>query len=355
MRRFALNWLPYLGIVIVAMAGTWGVMHTVRQHADPIGSCGRTANITSRIDCYSTEFNALLFDGAPTQPATRAQFVAAALDGIESIAAHDTKLQAACHPAMHTVGRQEGARMAGAHERPIFPPNPTRLCTAGYVHGLVEGFAAESSSSASSSALFTQACSGAGTAKTGCAHGLGHAFVRAKHDPLTGLKRCASIPTKYNSDCLNGVYMEMAIGTPLMSADQYTKMCAAQPAAGRSACAYYLPNNGQLNNVGPSTTLTQCESLSTNLASTCVESLGRIAGPDQAALCEQTTTAANRTSCLVGVFALPINSGYLTLDQARETCSGLHGPTQTTCNTLVTAVARGRAGLSHEAPAEQMM
>ena len=112
---------------------------------------------------------------------------------------------------------------AAAMTSTMFPPGATQLCTAGYVHGLAEGYLHDAAADADVAAVFPELCADEG-ARAGCAHGIGHALLRARDAaPATAsdaaLDQCGDLPDAWT---LAGSAVIIASGIYLLHRERVT-------------------------------------------------------------------------------------------------------------------------------------
>ncbi|MCW2949274.1 MAG: hypothetical protein JWN41_287 [Thermoleophilia bacterium] len=272
----------------------------------------------------------------------------------DTLAAGNARLAGMCHPAMHVLGRREGQNAAAADHAPTFPDaGATQLCTAGYVHGLAEGYLARSPH-ADVAVVFPKLCYLV-SAQAGCAHGIGHALLRAQRSEsanaaATAIAGCDTLPKHFPVDCVNGVYMELAMRTepkPVPVAS-YMKMCrvadrAANPVLG-PACWGYLGSSLASNNIATADEPGYCRQASVTGRSICFEGYGRDIGTKRIAHCETATgDALLAQSCIDGGVGLSVGSGHVSATKANAMCGQIRSHAlQNYCSEAVVRYSKGR-------------
>jgi len=334
-------------VLVLAIAVAIGVLAmTALQRKVPVlpgvQGCERLQGVERQTSCiarhYQDRADKRVRDGAERGSATAWAVAQADLD-----AATDAALGGSCHPAMHLVGRREGTRVGRSNLRPVWPDQAERLCTAGYVHGLAEGYFAQAANP-DLAELYPSLCA-VEKASSGCAHGLGHAVIRKQpardvDDARSALRRCDTLPGERAFDCANGVYMEIAMQRdPRVSVPSYGKLCtAAATASWASNCAIYLPLSASTNERAQSTVPKLCEQYAVGAARTlCFSQYGRDIGTDGLRSCERVAGTRNARSCVNGALVLRLNSGHITPGAARSACNDL-APLRSYCLDRVQAV-----------------
>lgn len=324
-----------------------------------VQGCWRLVGTAAQTDCLSGEF----VDGAREsaeglQGVKRDQAVIKYVRRADVLAANDAQLGGVCHPAMHELGRNEGDRAAKANGFPTFPDGGTsRLCTAGYVHGLAEGYLKDTPN-ANVARVFPSLCQQA-NARSGCAHGVGHAVLRAhggdawKTAALDAVTRCDTLPSDYRGNCHAGVYMELAMRTKpdRVSTEAYVEQCTEaddRDAALGLSCWGYLGLSLATNDVPIADTPTWCAKASGSGQFTCVEGFGRDLGVKGVSSCEDDRLRAALTQrCIEGAMGLQVGSGHVTKAQAKAACQSLDAKQNVTyCTAAVQRYVAGRAAVA---------
>lgn len=335
MRRRALQ----IGGLLALLAGTVAagfVATTVFQQSVPVApgitGCARLEANASKIDCLSDEFLEGAAEAASgLEGRARERAILRYVRRQERRAAADDRLAGTCHPAMHALGRVEGRRAAAQARVPEFPVAPSQLCTAGYVHGLAEGYMAEAETP-DLRAVFPKLCHEP-AARSGCAHGIGHALVRARSDAdarqaaTESVELCATLPEEAAGDCYDGVYMELAMRTrpePL-SVEEYTALCGSVRDVDRQlACWGYLGLSFTSNDVATDEMPRWCAKAPLPSQFICVEGYGRGLSVEGVARCGTTIDRASlQKRCIEGAVGLQVGSGHVEADEARTACRTL--------------------------------
>ncbi|MCW2973453.1 MAG: hypothetical protein JWN72_1726, partial [Thermoleophilia bacterium] len=211
----------------------------------------------------------------------------------------------------------------------------TQLCTAGYVHGLAEGYMSKSPD-ADVAAVFPVLCHDP-AARTGCAHGMGHALLRAQTSRPTAAARaaisgCGKLPDRYPTDCHNGVYMELAMRTDPESIPvaDYSRICRdadrEDDATLGLACWGYLGLSVTSNDLTAAAEPKFCAQASPTGQFPCFEGYGRDIGPSKVADCgTNTPNDALAERCIDGAIGLQVGSGFVTRKSANSSCASLKG------------------------------
>lgn len=335
----AAGWLALLGL---ATAG--GVLLTgqLARHTSVLPGergCRALADRNERTSCYAKALASAIDDASPAR-------LTRSLGAIDDDAASMPALEGVCHQAMHVAGRAAGERAARRDTVPTFPAAAsTRVCTAGYVHGVAEGYL-QRSPSANVAHVFPQLCHEE-AARAGCAHGIGHAVLRAFGDAAPpprsverARSRCDELPSAHVMDCVNGVYMELATRDQVRL-EKLVTMCAGAPGAdARSSCFSYVPLRAASAELPQRQVLDLCARQELLSAAACTESLGRELGPEQVGECGNTATAALMRSCVRGAMELQLTTGSIDVDDARRACSDASAAVAATCNAVVERIVR---------------
>jgi hypothetical protein len=348
-------------IVVAAVAGFVATSHLQRvvPIVPGVQGCWRLQGISAQTDCLSEQFvDGARESAADKTGAERDQAVIAYVRRADKLAASDPQLGGVCHPAMHVLGRDEGVRAAHADRFPTFPDGGTsRLCTAGYVHGLAEGYL-QDTPHANVARVFPNLCQQA-NARSGCAHGVGHALLRAhsgdawKTAALDAVSRCDTLPGAYHGNCHDGVYMELAMRTQpdRVSTSEYAQQCRAaddQDAVLGLACWGYLGLSLTTNEVPLADTPAWCAKASGSGQFTCIEGYGRDLGVRKVASCEN---AALRTAlvqrCIEGAIGLQVGSSHISKAQALHACQSLDATANASyCTGAVKRYVAGRSAVA---------
>lgn len=327
-------------LLMTAAAGAALVLHMQRTVALVPGEtgCARMASAHDRADC----FGEVLLEEIDTSIAgatgtTRTAALNKTLTAVDDRAATDTALGDSCHQAMHRVGNAHGAAAARAGVAPAYPGRSTRLCTAGYTHGLVQGYLKDNAALDDLAPVFEALCHDA-DARAGCAHGLGHT-VQSSNSTDRSIELCGALPSAHVLDCANGVYMERAMRRPAEKPASFRSACASAPTRSlRSSCLYYLPANAATNGFDDARTAALCSDLKGGGAPVCFESFGRNLGMERLGQCER-PNAAHETACLRGVLQLSLGSEQVTPAAARTQCGSLEQRAASACSALVGQLA----------------
>jgi hypothetical protein len=342
-------------LAVAACAGAaFLVTNRVQQSVPLVGGldgCWRLATPVSQVDCLSRNF----LDGADKAAdgklgLARDKSTIAYVREVEHLAASDERLARSCHQGMHELGRSEGRRASAEDRVPTFPTASTQLCTAGYVHGLAEGYLAETPDAVASQ-VYPKLCQDP-KARTGCAHGIGHALLRARVEsgPTKGadasLTECDGLPKSVVSDCDNGVYMELAmqLKPAPVSVSDYTNICDKTSDIDRSlSCWAYLSTSFTSNEVKTADIPRWCGKAPLPAQYTCIEGYGRAIGVHAVAKCETSApTAGLRERCVDGAVGLEVGSGHVSASAAQHACATLSAALGTYCTSAVRRYSTGR-------------
>jgi hypothetical protein len=348
-----------IAVLAIAVAGGFAAT-SMFQRTVPIvpgvQGCWRLEGSTRQVDCISDQFaNGAREASSGLSGAARDRAVLAYVGRADKLAANDARLGGVCHPAMHVLGRTEGARAAAAGHAPTFPDGSTQLCTAGFVHGLAEGYLARTPN-ADVAAVFPKLCHDA-AARAGCAHGIGHALLRAQRgssaaSTTNAIAGCAKLPSEFPNDCHNGVFMELAMRTTprAVPVASYVDACTAADSQADVAlglsCWGYLGLSLASNDVPLEQQASWCAKASPAGQFTCIEGYGRDLGVARVANCS--AKGVGRTAimerCIDGAVGLQVGSGHVTAAAARASCTNLGTKHLAAyCRSAVGRYSRGRA------------
>lgn len=355
MNRRALHILGGVAVLAAAIAAGWiatsMLQKTVNIRSD-LSGCWRLEGTVAQTDCVSDQF----LDGAAAAADGRtgtgrdAELVSYVAEQ-ERAAAADSRLGRICHPAMHALGRREGSFAADQGRVPEFPAGSSQLCTAGYVHGLAEGYLT-GTPDADVARVFPELCHDP-AAREGCAHGVGHALLRAHASEAVAtasraaVDRCRDLPGDFPVNCLNGVYMELAMRTTPapVSPSQYVRTCDHATDVDQAlACWSYLGLDLGTNDIGLRDVPAWCARADRPGQLACIEDHGRDLGIDRVGMCADAGGDVNVSKrCIEGAVALQVGSGHVTAGHARSKCTQLHeNDLERHCRDAVTRYARGR-------------
>lgn len=352
-RRLLTSLLPVL-VLAAAVLGGWMLTNSAKETVD-LGSgfnaCWNRTGSSRQIDCLSSR----LEDGAARAVAgaegeDRDTRLLAYVRSAEVSAAQDARLAGSCHPAMHQLGRAEGQRAAQRGTVPAFPTGSSQLCTAGYVHGLAEGYLT-GTPDAEVAAVFPALCH-VTKAREGCAHGVGHALVRARTtEPADAAadgatRRCADLPAEFPTNCMNGVYMELAMRTqpkPVPAAD-YANSCKTEDVERSLSCWGYLTMNLTTNDIPLQDVPSWCARANLPGQFPCIEQYGRALGVDGVAKCGSVSDPTElRERCVDGAVGLQVGSGHVSEGEALSACKSINrNALASYCSSAVGRYARGR-------------
>lgn len=333
--------IPHLqaigALAVLALAVAGGFLATsLFQRTVPIvpgvQGCWRLEGSARQVGCLSHEFEQGADEAAGDRTrAARDRAIITYVRRAERLAAADGRLAATCHPSMHALGRREGARAAKEGRAPEFPGGSSQLCTAGYVHGLSEGYLQDTAAT-DVAPVFAKLCHDAG-ARPGCAHGVGHAFVRGQRTApavdaaRAANRRCADLPGSFPVNCNAGVYMELAMRTdPPVPVADYRRACEGAGTAGRElACWGYLDLSLGSNDVPLEAVPAECLRASVPGQFPCIDGYGRELGVDRVASCGRIDArAVLQERCVDGAVGLQVGSGHVTGSAARARCANVH-------------------------------
>lgn len=357
------NRLQIIGAILilgVAAVGGWSATTLFQKTVSivpGVQGCARLEGSARQIACLADEFvgGATEVAGNTTGPA-RDKLVIGYVRRVENIAASDQQLAGICHPAMHKLGRREGDLAARANRTPTFPGGSSQLCTAGYVHGLAEGYLS-GTPTADVAAVFPKLCHDP-AAQSGCAHGIGHALLRAMSErpvieaSTSALDSCGELPGSEDvSDCHDGVYMELAMESRTSISD-YTGACNTATSVDRElSCWGYVGLSITTNDVPLAQVPGWCARASLPGHFTCIEGYGRNLGVDRLGMCQ---SSAKRSSlqrrCIDGAVGLQVGSGHVAKKEASAACRSLgDNALKDYCLTAVERYSRGRARVERHA------
>ncbi len=352
-RRLHSLLLPLL-VVALAMTAGWYFTNSAQQRIElgsGFNSCWQRTGNADQIACLSDRFEA----GAKQAVAGRSgddrnASLLAYVRTAEESAASDTRLAGSCHPAMHKLGRKEGRRAADAGTPPAFPTGSSQLCTAGYVHGLAEGYLT-GTPDAEVATVFPALCH-VTKAREGCAHGVGHALLRARADEPAvsaaagATRRCQDLPGDFPTNCLNGVYMELAMRTrpSPVSPSEYTQSCATEDVEQSLSCWGYLTMNLTTNDIPIEQAQTWCARADQPGQFPCIEQNGRALGVEGVDQCATVSDPKElRERCVDGAVGLQVGSGHVSKTDARQSCTSISGDSlRRYCTNAVNRYAKGR-------------
>jgi hypothetical protein len=357
MRRSRLTFLRRLTPVLVlagAMVAGWFVTDAVRTpesvRAD-WGSCTTLDGGAEQIACLSDRFEEQATRLAGSRVgAERDEVLLRFVRSTETAAAEDSRVSGLCHPAMHQLGRREGSTAAKADRVPAFPAGSSQLCTAGYVHGLAEGYLT-GTPTAQVAAVFPSLCHDT-KAREGCAHGVGHALVRAhttddlRTTARSSFARCKDLPSEFPTNCQNGVFMELAMRTQpaIAPPTEYVHACRDIADAGDAlSCWGYLGLNLRTNDVPIEDVPSWCAKADLPGQFPCIEEFGRSIGVEGIEACADSADMAElQQRCVDGAVGLQVGSGHVGVDEARARCDDLDGELRAYCRSSVKRFAAGR-------------
>ena len=314
-------------LVVTMLAGVVG-MRQLQSHVKVLPGlrgCWTLSGMSKQVDCTS-EWLFTTADDVVTSSNTdsrNAQMIAF-VRSVDTRAATDAQLAGVCHPAMHVLGRAEGRRAAAVQQVPPLPDaGAQQLCTAGFVHGAVEGWVA-ASPNADVNTAFSALCV-QNRERPGCAHGLGHAMLQAQTADEAGvaraLARCSALPAPYPTNCSSGVFMEAAMQRPAMKTSTYIALCQAQSrGVDRLNCANYLDLNLSTHDVPVAEHGAYCEQLPRGLETTCMSGWGRQLGVEGLETCASASRTVLTQLCIDGAIGLPVGSGHITAAEATTRC-----------------------------------
>ena len=358
--QHSLRIIGALAVLAIALAGGFAAT-SLFQRTVPIvpgvQGCWRLEGSARQVNCISDQFVEGAHHAADGKiGSAREHAVIGYVQRADRLAASDPRLGGVCHPAMHVLGRTEGARAAADGHVPSFPGGAIQLCTAGYVHGLAEGYLAKTPN-ADVATVFPKLCHDV-TARTGCAHGIGHALLRAQKGDVAAattraITSCAQLPGSFPDDCHNGIYMELAMRTQPepVPVDTYVRACESADSQhdvslGLS-CWGYLGLSLTSNDVPLDREPSWCTKASAGGQFTCIEGYGRDLGVARVSKCaEGVGRAVLIDRCIDGAIALQVGSGHVSASEARTACATL--PTTASaayCRGAVSRYARGRTEL----------
>lgn len=324
MRKGYPKYLLYAAIfAIAAAAGLFGSQ--MLQSSVPLlpgeAGCKRLYSGSARAKCYGEAINKdLSADLRGLTGATYQKHLDFYLHGVDNRAAKDKSLRDICHQAMHVVGRSSGQGFATQGKNLVFPHHSARLCTAGYAHGLVEGYLQQGGAISNLPILFQHMCV-TKSAESDCAHGLGHAVMRRLDSTSDSIAKCTSLNAERIDDCANGVYMEVAIRNKPISLTNFASMCSKQAGANlKSDCFFYLPGLANAKGLPIAKTIEACNTYAGDYLADCAEAVGRMQGIESLPTCTK-VPASVAQPCMQGALRLALSSKLVTPAQARKRCT----------------------------------
>jgi hypothetical protein len=316
---------PYAAALVLSLAVGGAAMYYLQREVPVRGGtigCAKLGAEEKRVECIADIVRDRL-----TASRSHGRSLDASLQRIEQDAATDVNLRSYCHQAMHIIGRAAGRHQADHGGRLTFPDRSNQLCIAGYAHGLAEGYMeAAPPGNVDLAQVFAVACIDL-SASADCAHGLGHALLRRGATPSEAAAACMALKGEYRYDCSNGVFMERAMQSPPIAADQYVKDCRAQDSFRlQYSCATYIAASAITNELSERKTIAACEDAGQlRLIQACVESFGRNLGHDRAQHCSK-TPLNTWGACLQGAIQLALDSDLLTAAKQQKLCAKLTPP-----------------------------
>lgn len=354
--KFPIGHALAAGAVLVAtVGGSWFVttaLRTQNEASSRYGSCWTTSSTIEQTNCLSDAFvrgARKSTEGLSGTKRTNAQLKF--VRSTERDAAADPRVANLCHQALHELGRAEGARVIKERESPSFPSGSTQLCTAGYVHGLSEGYLS-GTPDADVAAVFPQLCHET-SAREGCAHGIGHALLRARAtDPpipsaRAAIRSCGALPESFPTNCMNGVYMELALRSDPTSVPSaaFVETCnAARSVTETLSCWSYLGLNLRTNDIALDATPTWCAKADLPGQFQCIEEYGRALGVESVDSCARVPGRVElKGRCIEGAISLQVGSGHVSSDDAADACRSLaNSRLEELCTSAVKRYAKGR-------------
>ncbi len=348
------NLLLPIFVLAIAMFGGWLLTNRIHENVDVgsgFGACFARDGSASQIDCLSTRFEAGAKQAVKGLSGTeRDTRLLAYVRAAEEAAADDPRLAGTCHPAMHKLGRVEGTRAAKLDSAPAFPVGSSQLCTAGYVHGLAEGYLT-GTPDAEVAAVFPALCH-VTKAREGCAHGVGHALLRARANEPARIAadgaaiRCADLPGEFPTNCLNGVYMELAMRTQpasVATAD-FVNACQTEDVERSLSCWGYLTLNLTTNDTSIDKAPSWCARAELPGQFPCIEQYGRALGVEGVAKCTGVSDPqVLRERCVDGAVGLQVGSGHVSEREANAACGAVDQKSlRSYCSRAVARYAKGR-------------
>ena len=336
MRHLRHTRLATYAVLVACAAIGWlatGALQRTVAIAPGLESCWRLDGGQQQVDCASEQFRSGAEESAGSRTgAEREGAVVAYVRRAERLAADDQRLANVCHPAMHDIGRREGARAGRDGRVPEFPPAATQLCTAGYVHGLSEGYLAGTPDS-DVAAAFPKLCHDPAS-RPGCAHGVGHALLRAQSSTgdhreavAAATLRCGELPGESGTDCFDGVYMELAMRrTPRpVTIQAFVDTCTgASDTDQELSCWGYLDLSFASNDTPTAEVPGWCAKASVPGQFPCVEGYGRDLGAAKVAGCSEVRgSRALHERCIDGAVGLQVGSGHVSAKSASSACATL--------------------------------
>lgn len=317
--RYALYAAFFLVAIGAGMIGTRLIEHKVALLPGEAG-CKRLGTGSQRARCYggviSKDLKGVLASSSGTVYQRRLDSY---MNNVDDRAAEDSNLRDVCHQAMHVVGRASGKSVASKNGTLVFPSESGRLCTAGYGHGMVEGYLQSGGSVGNLPELFQHMCIKKSSV-TDCAHGLGHAVMRRLDSSSESISKCTTLKGIAIDDCANGVYMEVAIRNKPITVHNFAGMCKEQPTIElQKDCYFYLPGLANTKGLSLNKTIGICTKYAGIAKADCFESVGRLEGLDSLKACAAVPTQYG-DDCMQGALRLVLSSRLASPTKARSQC-----------------------------------
>lgn len=344
--------VPVLVLSAALVAG-WGITSFAGgrvQLLPGLAGCWRLDGSAAQSRCAEAEFRDDVQEAARGRDGrSREAAMIASVESVDVQARADGRITGVCHQAMHDIGRSEGRRAAGADTVPNLPQAGSRVCTAGYVHGLAEGYLA-STPRADAARVYPRLCHEA-TTRENCAHGIGHALLQARADQSAPVASqgagtaCTTLPEPVHGVCRGGVYMELAMrtGDTRVRPDDYIATCTAQPTAARLSCFEYLGLSLTTNDVAREEVPAWCARAPRTEQGLCIDGWGLDLGLDRISQCASLDERFLEHRCVDGALRTELASRHATPAEAERRCRELEMPLRRYCTGAVDDAGRTSA------------
>lgn len=254
--------------------------------------------------------------------------VGPALGELERAARADPRVSAACHGAMHPVGRAAFAR-DGSWAPVRDAQRVAGQCANGFIHGYVGAAVEAGDDDAVERAART--CAGMFPQRSGaqsvqdCVHGLGHGARRSGtlDSALDACDRVAARPTRF--ECFGGALMEDQTTPDGYGSKLTAAPCTTQRGDRALACYLYLPTRSALGR-GPIVRLCSAAATADERSTCAFAAAARIgAGADPVDSCRAFVSAPLQAACARGYFSNEVVSYHrLSTGAAARTCAARH-------------------------------
>jgi len=240
-----------------------------------------------------------------------------------------------CHVVLHVLGRAAFEHFRDFGTAVGSPGVASGICTAGYIHGVIENFFGHSDNPLAAAEAVCERYRNVNPQLYGnCLHGIGHGFMFYTNDDLPkSLYLCDQLP-EGGQTCSNGVFMEnfnasITVGHPTdyVRADDLFYPCNTEGIKYKQECYYYAPD--QFLALYPrqyKEALEWCLEAGPANQNHCIERVGNRAFQDNYPdeefaqnLCANATEENTRAECFEGI-ARGYKYFFNSVERAREFC-----------------------------------